>query len=203
MTLLLGVDEGTSAVKAMLYDGDLRPLAEARREKGLAYPRPGWVEQDPDEILDAVIDAVASVIDQTPGPIDACGLDHQGESVLAWDRDSGRPLTPGPLGCPRPVHHASRDRVALVALERHRVAVLEVDQQPAVEHEEELVLVVVLVPVEVAFDDAEPDDGVVDRRQRLVEPGVVAGDLRRDVDQREAPVLVLELDVIAVVGAHV
>ena len=47
MTLLLGIDEGTSAVKAVLYDADLRPLREARREKALAFPRPGRVEQDP------------------------------------------------------------------------------------------------------------------------------------------------------------
>ncbi len=94
MTLLLGIDEGTSAVKAVLYDGDLRPMAEARREKPLSYPRPGWVEQDPGAVLFAVVEAVAEILDQAPGEIDACGLDHQGESVLAWDSDSGSPITP-------------------------------------------------------------------------------------------------------------
>jgi glycerol kinase len=94
VSLLLGIDEGTSAVKVVLYDADLRPLAEARREKGLRYPQPGWVEQDPEEVLAAVVDAVASVIDQAPAEIVACGLDHQGESVLAWDAETGRPLTP-------------------------------------------------------------------------------------------------------------
>jgi glycerol kinase len=94
MTLLLGVDEGTSAVKAVLYDANLRPLAEARREKPLSHPRPGWVEQDPEVVLAAVVGAVADVLAEAPAPIDACGLDHQGESVLAWDAESGRPLTP-------------------------------------------------------------------------------------------------------------
>jgi glycerol kinase len=95
MTLLLGIDEGTSAVKAAIHDADLRPLAQARREKALSYPRPGWVEQDPEEVLTAVVDAVGSVLREHPGvPIAACGLDHQGESVLAWDADSGRPLSP-------------------------------------------------------------------------------------------------------------
>jgi glycerol kinase len=94
MSLLLGIDEGTSAVKAVLYDADLRPLAEARREKRLIHPRPGWVEQDPEEVLAAVTEAVASVLDDAPGEIAACGLDHQGESVLAWDAESGRALTP-------------------------------------------------------------------------------------------------------------
>jgi glycerol kinase len=94
VTLLLGIDEGTSAVKAVLYDGDLRPLAEARREKRLTYARPGWVEQDPGEVLAAVVDAVGEVLAGAADRVVACGLDHQGESVLAWEADSGRPLTP-------------------------------------------------------------------------------------------------------------
>jgi glycerol kinase len=93
MTRLLGIDEGTSAVKAVLYDADLRPLAEARREKRLSYPRAGWVEQDPDEVLSAVISAVGELLADSSEPVTACGLDHQGESVLAWDADTGGPLT--------------------------------------------------------------------------------------------------------------
>jgi glycerol kinase len=94
MTLLLGIDEGTSAVKAALYDADLRPLGEARREKRLSHPEPGRVEQDGDEVLAAVVEAVAEVLSDAPEEVSACGLDHQGESVLAWDAESGRPITP-------------------------------------------------------------------------------------------------------------
>jgi glycerol kinase len=94
MTLLLGIDEGTSAVKAMLFDSDLQPLREARREKPLQHPRPGWVEQDPEDVLTAVVGAVAEVLQDAPAEVVACGLDHQGESVLAWDADSRRALTP-------------------------------------------------------------------------------------------------------------
>jgi glycerol kinase len=92
--LLLGIDEGTSAVKASLFDPDLRPVAEARREKPLQHPRPGWVEQDPQDVLTAVVDAVAELLRDADGEVVACGLDHQGESVLAWDAESGDPLTP-------------------------------------------------------------------------------------------------------------
>jgi len=91
---LLGIDEGTSAVKAVLYDADLRPLAEARREKPLQHPRPGWVEQDPKDVLTAVVEAVGELLPQLDGELAACGLDHQGESVLAWDAESRDPLTP-------------------------------------------------------------------------------------------------------------
>jgi glycerol kinase len=94
VTLLLGVDEGTSAVKAVLFDADLRPLAEARREKPLSHPKPGWVEQDPGVVLDAVVEAIAEVLGDADGEVSAFGLDHQGESVLAWDAESGEPITP-------------------------------------------------------------------------------------------------------------
>ena len=92
--LLIGIDEGTTAVKAVLYDATLTPLREARRRKQSRHPHPGWVEQDPEEILDSVVDAVAELLDGAPGEVVGCGLDHQGESVLAWDGDTGRPLSP-------------------------------------------------------------------------------------------------------------
>jgi glycerol kinase len=53
------------------------------------------VEQDPELILQAVVEAVAEVLERADGrEVLAAGLDHQGESVLAWDRDSGHALTP-------------------------------------------------------------------------------------------------------------
>ena len=94
MSLLLGIDEGTSAVKAILFDSDLQPLREARREAASTPVQPGWVEQDPEVVVDAVVAAVAEVLDNAPGEVVACGLDHQGESVLAWDVETGRALTP-------------------------------------------------------------------------------------------------------------
>src|SRR3954452_16863559 len=92
--LLLGIDEGTTGVKAALFDQRLRPVAEARRDKVNRHPEEGWVEQDPDEVLAAVTEAVAELLEDAPGEVVACGLDHQGESVLAWDAESGRPLSP-------------------------------------------------------------------------------------------------------------
>jgi glycerol kinase len=91
--LILGIDEGTTGVKAVLFDRALRPVREARRDKVNRYPKPGWVEQDGEEVLTAVVDAVAELLADAPGEVVACGLDHQGESVLAWDAESGRPLS--------------------------------------------------------------------------------------------------------------
>jgi glycerol kinase len=94
MSMLLGIDEGTSAVKAVVFDDNLKPVSEGRREKALAHPKPGWVEQDPEEVVVAVVGAVADALAGADGDVVACGLDHQGESVLAWDAESGTPLTP-------------------------------------------------------------------------------------------------------------
>jgi glycerol kinase len=92
--LLLGVDEGTTGVKAALFDEQLRPVAEARRDKVNRHPQPGWVEQDGEEVLAVVVEAIAEVLADAPGAVVAAGLDHQGESVLAWDAASGTPLSP-------------------------------------------------------------------------------------------------------------
>ena len=92
--LLLGLDEGTTGVKAALFDEELRPVAEARRDKANRHPQPGWVEQDGEEVLEVVVEAIAEVLEGAPGEVVAAGIDHQGESVLAWDAESGKPLSP-------------------------------------------------------------------------------------------------------------
>jgi glycerol kinase len=92
--LLLGIDEGTTGVKAALFDRNLRPVKETRRDKVNRHPREGWVEQDGEEVLEAVTAAVAELLEDAPGEVSACGLDHQGESVLAWDSETGKPLSP-------------------------------------------------------------------------------------------------------------
>jgi len=92
--LILGIDEGTTAVKAVLFDERLQPLKEARRDKQNRHPQPGWVEQDGEQVLSAVVEAVAELLENAPGEVVACGIDHQGESVLAWDPGTGKPVSP-------------------------------------------------------------------------------------------------------------
>src|SRR4051795_9377921 len=92
--MLLGVDEGTTGVKAALFDQRLQPVAEARRDKVNRHPEEGWVEQDGVEGIAAGTEAGAELRDGAEGEVIACGLDHQGESVLAWDAETGEPLRP-------------------------------------------------------------------------------------------------------------
>ncbi len=92
--MLLGIDEGTTGVKAALFDQRLQPVAEARRDKMNRHPEEGWVEQDGEEVIAAVTASVAKLLNGADGDVVACGLDHQGESVLAWDSGTGKPLSP-------------------------------------------------------------------------------------------------------------
>src|SRR5215207_1935853 len=92
--MLLGIDEGTTGVKAALFDQRLQPVAEARRDKLNRHPEEGWVEQDGEEVIAAVTESVGELLEGADGEVAACGLDHQGESVLAWDSETGKPLSP-------------------------------------------------------------------------------------------------------------
>ncbi len=91
---ILGLDEGTTGVKAALFDEELKPAGEARRDKVNTHPRSGWVEQDGNEVLAVVVEAIGELLADPPGEIVACGIDHQGESVLAWDAETRRAAEP-------------------------------------------------------------------------------------------------------------
>ena len=90
-----------------------------------------------------------------------------------------------------PMDHALRYRVAFVPLETLCTASLDVQEELAFQHQEELVLLVVLVPGKFALEDADPYHRVVHRRQGLVEPGLVRGDFGTHVDEVKLPVLVV------------
>jgi glycerol kinase len=93
---IIAIDQGTTSTRATAFDVRLRPLARSSRQLAVRYPQPGWVEQDAAEILSSVIDVSREVIEATGGPagIAAVGLDNQGETVVAWDAESGEALAP-------------------------------------------------------------------------------------------------------------
>jgi glycerol kinase len=94
--VILGIDQGTTGTTCIAYDRDLKPVAEAYRELPNRHPRPGWVEQDPEDVVRTVVEAVGEVLAKIggPGEVEAAGLDNQGETVVAWDARTGRVLTP-------------------------------------------------------------------------------------------------------------
>ena len=94
--MILGVDQGTTGTSVVAYDHDLRAVADAYRELPNRHPRPGRVEQDPEDVISTVVDAVGEVLEVIGGPdrVEAVGMDNQGETVVAWDAETGRALGP-------------------------------------------------------------------------------------------------------------
>lgn len=95
-TVLLGIDQGTSGTACLALGPGGEVVTQAYRPLEGRSPQPGWVEQDPEAVLETVVEAVAEVLGEIGGParVRAAGLANQGESVLAWDAASAQPLTP-------------------------------------------------------------------------------------------------------------
>ena len=94
MQHFLAIDQGTSGTKAIVVDdaGQVVSIAEvAVRPEYLAG---GGVEQDPEALFESVVDAGRQALAQAGVRVAAVAVANQGETVLAWDRDTGRPLTP-------------------------------------------------------------------------------------------------------------
>jgi glycerol kinase len=92
--VVIAVDAGTTGVRAFAVDPDGRPAGWSYRELAQHYPRPGWVEHDPVEIWSAVQTTLAELVATLDRPVAAIGITNQRETVVAWDRRSGRPLHP-------------------------------------------------------------------------------------------------------------
>ena len=95
MSHLLALDAGTTNVRALLFDGECRVVAEAQREIRQHYPRPGWVEHDPREIWEAQAAVTEEAMARAGigrGEVAALGITNQRETVLLWDRTTGEPL---------------------------------------------------------------------------------------------------------------
>ncbi|WP_208028026.1 glycerol kinase GlpK [Rhabdothermincola sediminis] len=90
--IVLALDAGTTSVRAIAFDRSGRALHAAQREFPQYYPRPGWVEHDPEEIWEACDAVMGEVVAGLHAPITAIGITDQRETVVVWDRRTGRPL---------------------------------------------------------------------------------------------------------------
>jgi len=93
MKVVVAIDAGTTGVRAIAFGHDGLPVGSSYREFPQHFPRPGWVEHDTDEIgvaLDTVCKELAALL--TDHEIVAIGITDQRETVVAWDRATGRPL---------------------------------------------------------------------------------------------------------------
>ena len=95
MAMVVAVDAGTTGVRALAVDEQARVVDVAYRELTQHFPRPGWVEHDPDEIWGATRSTLAELGGRLAGAghtVAAVGVTNQRETLVAFDRSSGRPL---------------------------------------------------------------------------------------------------------------
>jgi glycerol kinase len=91
MSHVVAIDEGTTGVRAIRVDERGRLVDSAYSEFRQIYPKPGWVEHDPEEIWRATLGVLRKVI-RDPAHIAAIGVTNQRETTVIWDRKSGRPV---------------------------------------------------------------------------------------------------------------
>jgi len=94
--LILVIDEGTTSTRAMLFDANGAFLACEQRELEQSYPRPGWVEHDPEEIWAKSLACAQAAVAAAGGTgrIAGIGITNQRETIVFWSRASGRALAP-------------------------------------------------------------------------------------------------------------
>lgn len=97
MPLILALDQSTSATKALLFDETGRALDRESLPHAQHYPQPGWVEHDPEEIWKNTLTVLRAVISRHPdklSSIAALSITNQRETVVVFERATGRPLAP-------------------------------------------------------------------------------------------------------------
>ncbi len=92
---ILALDQGTTGTTALLVDHAGRPVAQASRDIAQAYPRPGWVEHDPEEIYQSCLLTSREALRQAgvaPVQVRAIGITNQRETTVVWERATGKPV---------------------------------------------------------------------------------------------------------------
>ncbi|HQY46560.1 MAG TPA: glycerol kinase GlpK [Usitatibacteraceae bacterium] len=95
MKAILALDQGTTSSRAIVFDRAGMPISIAQQEFRQIFPRPGWVEHDPEEIFATQRDVAARALAQaglSAADVAAIGITNQRETTVLWDRASGRPL---------------------------------------------------------------------------------------------------------------
>ncbi|MBS3750572.1 MAG: glycerol kinase GlpK [Anaerolineales bacterium] len=95
MSVILGIDQSTSATKALLFTSEGVLIDSVSLSHEQIYLRPGWVEHDPDEIYHNTVSAVGALLDAHPDRVDdllCMSITNQRETIVVFDAESGKPL---------------------------------------------------------------------------------------------------------------
>jgi glycerol kinase len=92
---ILAIDQGTTSSRAIVFDAKLRPKASGQKEFKQYFPKSGWVEHDPEEIWKSVLTTAKQALSKSktkPKDIAAIGITNQRETVVVWDRKTGKTI---------------------------------------------------------------------------------------------------------------
>ena len=92
---ILALDQGTTSSRAILFDQSAEIVAVDQYEFTQHFPKPGWVEHDPDEIWESQLRVARGVLEKAGVPsreLAAIGITNQRETALVWDRATGEPI---------------------------------------------------------------------------------------------------------------
>jgi glycerol kinase len=94
---VVAIDQGTTGTTVLVFDETLRLRARGYREFQQHFPKPGWVEHDPEQIWESVLGALTDALHASGAEVDAAqvvaiGITNQRETTLVWDRATGKPL---------------------------------------------------------------------------------------------------------------
>lgn len=92
---ILSLDQGTTSSRAIIYNQDAMPIAIAQKEFQQFFPKPGWVEHDPEEIWESQLEVAKEAIQKAgilPNQLAGLGITNQRETTVVWNRTSGKPV---------------------------------------------------------------------------------------------------------------
>ena len=95
MKYILALDQGTTSSRAVLFDEKGAPVASHGIEFPQLYPKPGWVEHRPEDILKSQVEAARAAVEKSGvrvSEIEAVGITSQRETTLLWERETQKPL---------------------------------------------------------------------------------------------------------------
>ena len=95
--VVLALDQGTTSSRAIVFDGDGRPLGVGQKEFAQSYPQPGWVEHDANEIWSTqsgVLGEALAAANVSTRDVAAIGITNQRETTVLWDRATLQPIAP-------------------------------------------------------------------------------------------------------------
>ncbi|HCH23743.1 MAG TPA: glycerol kinase [Oceanospirillaceae bacterium] len=96
MKAILAIDQGTTSSRAIVFDSNMQPIAQAQQEFTQYFPKSGWVEHDPEEIWHSVLATCHQALELVADTVEivSIGITNQRETTLVWEKTTGKTIYP-------------------------------------------------------------------------------------------------------------